>query len=270
MKQLIYITTFMKNFLLYIFTISSFIFLNAQNTKAFVVNYDIYLNSDIPNIQNGKLLINSSKSESFFIISGFKRINDVNDINKNAEDNADLRIQMKSNKLRFVHVKPETDSLFSTSKYFSNNYLISESIPKIDWVLLDEEKNIDGFVVAKASATFRGRKYYAWYSTTYPLSFGPWKFNGLPGLIFEVYDETNTYRWIIKSIKKENDVPFNYNINEYNKISLKKYVEVKYNDDEITTFLKAKLPRGVKISSEEKGQRNDIELIYEWENNTKK
>ena len=40
----------------------------------------------------------------------------------------------------------------------------------------------------KALGEFRGRKYIAWFTSDIPLSDGPWKFCGLPGLILAVQD----------------------------------------------------------------------------------
>lgn len=58
-----------------------------------------------------------------------------------------------------------------------------------NWELHAETKEISGFTCQKATIKFRGRNYTAWFTTDIPVQFGPWKFQGLPGLILEVYDE---------------------------------------------------------------------------------
>lgn len=81
-------------------------------------------------------------------------------------------------------------------KYFS----ISEKTPNFKWELIDGKKTINKFKCKQAKTTFRGRTYTVWYTEQIPISSGPWKFSGLPGLILEVIDKENLYNWSLKSI----------------------------------------------------------------------
>lgn len=58
------------------------------------------------------------------------------------------------------------------------------------WKLHNEVQTIGNFKCHKATTKFRGRKYEVWYTTEIPVNFGPWKFNGLPGLILRVNDKS--------------------------------------------------------------------------------
>lgn len=60
---------------------------------------------------------------------------------------------------------------------------------KQNWAYSDEEENILGLVCKKATCTFRGRNYTAWYAPEIPISSGPWKLSGTPGLIIKAYDD---------------------------------------------------------------------------------
>jgi GLPGLI family protein len=71
-------------------------------------------------------------------------------------------------------------------------------LPK--WKLRDSVKMILGYECRMAEADFRGRKWIAWYSADVPLSTGPWKLWGLPGLIFEAYDSNKEYSYSMTSI----------------------------------------------------------------------
>ncbi|MBF4464549.1 GLPGLI family protein [Flavobacterium sp. LC2016-12] len=78
---------------------------------------------------------------------------------------------------------------------------VKEIVPKINWKLINETKKIGNFTCKKASTFFRGRNYTAWYNPEIAVPFGPWKFQGLPGLILEVSDDKKMYKWYFKSIE---------------------------------------------------------------------
>jgi GLPGLI family protein len=69
-----------------------------------------------------------------------------------------------------------------------NTFLMNEPIEKIQWTIQPERKLLDTFHCQKATCNFRGRDYIAWFSKDLPYSLGPWKLNGLPGLILEAFD----------------------------------------------------------------------------------
>lgn len=87
----------------------------------------------------------------------------------------------------------------------NNPIIVSEpQIPKLKWSLQQEETKIIGkFICQKATTSFRGRDYEAWYTLEIPISNGPWKFQGLPGLILEIYttDKDRSFSYTIESIE---------------------------------------------------------------------
>lgn len=69
------------------------------------------------------------------------------------------------------------------------------------WKLIDETKVINTMNCKKATVTYKGRNWTAWYSTEIPLPYGPYKFSGLPGLIIKMIDQKNEYDFeLIKSV----------------------------------------------------------------------
>lgn len=81
-------------------------------------------------------------------------------------------------------------------------YLTTEpSLPKITWQISEEQKMLGKFLCQKAETKFRGRNYSAWFTTEIPVSDGPWKFYGLPGLILEVSDDKNEVQFELESIQ---------------------------------------------------------------------
>lgn len=82
------------------------------------------------------------------------------------------------------------------------HYLYEEPLPKFNWELIAEYKEILGYPVQKAICSYRGRKYIAWFSKEIPFSDGPWKFWGLPGLILEVSDTEQQFTFSSVAIKR--------------------------------------------------------------------
>ncbi|WP_088324032.1 GLPGLI family protein [Polaribacter tangerinus] len=92
------------------------------------------------------------------------------------------------------------DTLYSNAR-FNNKFMYKEVVPKIDWEITNEIKKIEGIEVQKAKALFRGRYYIAWFTKEIPVALGPWKLNGLPGLIIEAYDSNNEVLFLFKKIE---------------------------------------------------------------------
>lgn len=70
-----------------------------------------------------------------------------------------------------------------------------------NWKLMDESKVINTMNCKKATVTYKGRNWIAWYSTEIPLPYGPYKFSGLPGLIIKLSDEKDEYDFeLVKSV----------------------------------------------------------------------
>ncbi len=64
-------------------------------------------------------------------------------------------------------------------------WIFREPLPHIAWELLPEQKIIGGFTCTKATGTFGGRVYDVWFTPDLPVSLGPYKLWGLPGMILE-------------------------------------------------------------------------------------
>ena len=54
----------------------------------------------------------------------------------------------------------------------------------------------------KATLTFGKRIYTAWYAPDIPIHYGPYKFEGLPGLIMQIEDSEKKYIWSITNLQK--------------------------------------------------------------------
>ncbi|MCT2408936.1 GLPGLI family protein [Chryseobacterium antibioticum] len=81
-------------------------------------------------------------------------------------------------------------------------YYSFKTTDKISWVISDETKKVENYTLQKASAQFGGRNWTAWFCKDIPFNEGPYKFRGLPGLIFELSDSRKNFIFnLVKSQK---------------------------------------------------------------------
>lgn len=94
------------------------------------------------------------------------------------------------------------DSLLFTV-YLNKKYLKVMESNKIYW-RTDTNKDtvIAGYKCLKASTELWGRKFIAWFTLEIPVSYGPYKFCGLPGLIIQISDSEKQHSFTINEVKK--------------------------------------------------------------------
>ena len=83
-----------------------------------------------------------------------------------------------------------------------DNLVYSDTLPLQKWKTDNGTMTICGYTCMKATCTWRGRDYTAWYTPQIPVPYGPWKFGGLPGLIMAVSDATGEYSWEAVAVNK--------------------------------------------------------------------
>src|ERR1700754_2232048 len=81
-------------------------------------------------------------------------------------------------------------------------YLIDGAIPVIDWKTSNDTMTFGGLHCQKATARFKGRDYTAWFCADLPLRVGPWKLNGLPGVIVQAYDAKKDVQFMFDGVEK--------------------------------------------------------------------
>lgn len=76
----------------------------------------------------------------------------------------------------------------------NDNFNVVENIETPSWNLIaDSTRDILGYHCRLAETHFKGRLWLAWYAVDIPIDNGPWKLQGLPGLILEAYDSNCEY-----------------------------------------------------------------------------
>ncbi len=78
-----------------------------------------------------------------------------------------------------------------------------EKLPVFNWQLEDEEQTIAGYACKKATTSFGGRDYIAWYAPGIAIADGPYKFYGLPGLILAIYDNRQQHVFTAITVERK-------------------------------------------------------------------
>ncbi|MEO5946181.1 MAG: GLPGLI family protein [Chitinophagaceae bacterium] len=114
-------------------------------------------------------------------------------------------------------------------KYFEIYSLITnyslEDTSHIVWQISEETQEYNGLVVHKATTNFKGRTIVVWYCPDIPINAGPYKFNGLPGLIVEAGDSKGDFIFQFKGYYSLDKQVLNFSIKK-EEVSRKKYFEI--------------------------------------------
>ncbi|WP_048512514.1 GLPGLI family protein [Chryseobacterium sp. FH2] len=102
--------------------------------------------------------------------------------------------------VEFMKVK-KANIISSFSLIDQNLYVINENFDVLNWQLKSQTKNINNIECQLATLQYKGRDWEAWFSTKYPITFGPYIFNGLPGAIIELSDTKRQYIFKLSKIK---------------------------------------------------------------------
>jgi GLPGLI family protein len=91
-------------------------------------------------------------------------------------------------------------------------YAYQSAKPEFNWQIGNEQKQIANYTCYKATTTFKGRNYQAWFTPEIPVPYGPYKFSGLPGLILEIRDTQGHHVFELISVA-DCSVNFRYSLN---------------------------------------------------------
>ena len=91
------------------------------------------------------------------------------------------------------------------------DYRYVDSLHTQTWTMGDSTREVLGYTCQQATSDFRGRRWTAWFATDIPVSNGPWKLGGLPGLILEAYDEGQQHVFTAVGLERVKDEPIIFN-----------------------------------------------------------
>jgi len=112
---------------------------------------------------------------------------------------------------------------------------------KFNWnIIPDTTQIIAGYICQAATTHFAGRNFTAWFTKDIPISEGPYKFNGLPGLIVTICDTERQHKYELLSIVKSKSIePIILYDKNYISVTPEQYVDA-LNFRQANLYLKAR------------------------------
>ena len=98
---------------------------------------------------------------------------------------------------------PAMNELTYTDEIFRYLYYYEQELPTIDWQMQDADSVVCGYSCSKAVGKWRGRTWTVWYSMDIPIDDGPWKLQGLPGLILHAEDAQGDFYFTCVGIEEK-------------------------------------------------------------------
>lgn len=147
----------------------------------------------------------------------------------------------------------------------SQDHQYVEKGPLFAWRITPQKKTIAGHECQQAFAQYGGRMWEAWFARDVPVSDGPYKFYGLPGLILQVRDTHDNYTFSLLCLDT-NPQPFDAAADPGSPISAKssapvipkaQFVQAKYNDE--LTFVDRMVAGGNQVP--ESLRQNHLQMI---------
>ena len=189
--------------------------------------------TDAESIQNETMVLFIGDKISRFSSEGQHIADSIKEAYKDRERTQqsfnEMRSKMPMSALNFYIFKKQNSAEVSfTEKIVRDNYRYTQNIDDLNWEILPETKEVACFVAQKAKTNFSGRNYTAWFTTEIPISEGPYKFCGLPGLILEISDNKGYYTFKLTGFKELNDeISMEFDPENYLEVSREKFLEIK-------------------------------------------
>jgi GLPGLI family protein len=109
-------------------------------------------------------------------------------------------------RFRYRIYKNFAENNLTYHEYIPQNFFFyEEPLNGMKWKLISgEERVIKNYKVKKATTYYGGREWIAWFTPDIPINNGPYKFNGLPGLIVKIEDSRGHYAFTLLSFETLN------------------------------------------------------------------
>ncbi|PKP19287.1 MAG: hypothetical protein CVU07_00175 [Bacteroidetes bacterium HGW-Bacteroidetes-23] len=115
-----------------------------------------------------------------------------------------------NSKYKYTYFKDFDKKIIYYDRDYGLKKIIIDSTDLIKWKITPNQKSVMGYNCQEAYGEFRGRNYRAYFLKDIPISNGPFKFDGLPGIILKVQSEDGCVNIEAFEIEYNIDIPFNF------------------------------------------------------------
>ena len=129
------------------------------------------------------------------------------DFHKHRDRNRFLNSFPRNRTITIVYKNHPAGAITVTDGLREDQVTYRDTLNAQQWTMTDSTREVLGYTCQQATADFRGRRWTAWFTTDIPVSDGPWKLGGLPGLILEAYDEGHQYTFTAVGLERVAEEP---------------------------------------------------------------
>ncbi|MDE6339192.1 MAG: GLPGLI family protein [Muribaculaceae bacterium] len=185
------------------------------------------------NISNDNMLLQIG-AEGLSKFSSYKNLTVDSLMMRLSQDqivDATLEGKLSTGEFMTIYKNYPAGKLTHTEKICQDWFRYQEELPSIEWHLTDSVTNVLGYHCKSAKCKFRGREWTAFYTEEIPLAEGPWKLQGLPGLIMKASDQKGHYSFECIGIKSQADRPITVYKVPFNNVRRREYYDTKHRYD---------------------------------------
>lgn len=180
--------------------------------STFMFEYDMQFNHDnyeSAALYNHKCQLYINKKEALYTYRNAISLSDDPNVKK-ITTHVYIDVFAGESKVDYLELAEEGFQVYNKEDSFVNReiidqkvYIIKEQLDTHDWEFFDSTKFIQGHTCFFAKKQHRGRTYCAWFTPEIDKDFhkGPWKLQGLPGLVVKAYSSDGALKFDLRDIE---------------------------------------------------------------------
>jgi GLPGLI family protein len=199
---------FMKKIILSLYFAFLLTAVFAQDQKGILISYTLDFKPSKTKAYRSKAISSLYIAENKSIYMDEKTPKIWNLEHLSGTEKAGARLQIGLPTFSYL-VLTEGEKTMEIEEQLGGSYVgyAEESISPGSWKIHEDTLSVAGMLTYKATCTLKNRNWTAWFSPEVPLSEGPYKFRGLPGLILQLSSDDADFHFKIRSIEKDIPLP---------------------------------------------------------------